>query len=100
MQVNYNTISDLKYLCELFPEVFPYHDDDGKWINSQLMNMAFRKKDFNAANKYAKLCGAKSIKCKCAKTRLTFYLFVLLKEIKAMVKKIISKPLVMIWSKL
>jgi hypothetical protein len=79
-----------KHLCELFPDVFPYHDDGGRYINSQLMNMAFRQKDFKAANKYAKLCGGTSIKCKCAKTRFAFYLFILLKETKLFVKKMIS----------
>ena len=79
-----------KYLCELFPDVFPYHDDGGRYINSQLMNMAFRKKDFKAANKYAKLCGGTSIKCKSAKTRFAFYLFVLLKETKSIIKKMFS----------
>ena len=71
-----------KYLCELFPDVFPYHDDGGKWINSQLMNMAFRKKDFKAAYKYGKLSGAKSIKAICSKSRMLFYLYILAKKVK------------------
>lgn len=71
-----------KYLCDLFPEVFPYHDDGGRWINTQLMNMAFRKKDFEAAKKYGKLSDAKSFKAICSKNRVLFFLFILLKQFK------------------
>ena len=46
------------------------------------MNMAFRKKDFKAANKYGKLSGSKSIKAIFSKSRMLFYLYVWLKDVK------------------
>lgn len=72
-----------QYLCELFPEVFPF-DKEGwdRYAYSQLMNLAYRKKDFYAAKKYAQLSESHSIKAKCAKCRLSFYIFIWLKQIR------------------
>lgn len=76
-----------QYLCELFPEVFPY--DQVGWdlhVNNQLLALAYRKKDYLGANKYAKLSNSKSLKARCAKTRLSFYLFLFLKKMKSKLK--------------
>lgn len=76
-----------QYLCELFPEVFPF-DKEGwdRYAYSQLMNLAYRKKDFHAAKKYAQLSESHSIKAKCAKCRLSFYGYILLKRFKSILK--------------
>lgn len=76
-----------QYLCELFPEVFPF-DKEGwdRYAYSQLMNLAYRKKDFHAAKKYAQLSESHSIKAKCAKSRLSFYGYILLKRFKSILK--------------
>ena len=78
-----------QYLCELFPEVFPY-DKEGwdRYAYYQLMNLAYRKKDFHAAKKYAQLCESHSFKAKCAKCRWSFGIYQLLKDIKSKVKNL------------
>lgn len=72
-----------EYLCELFPDVFPF-DKDGwnSYAHSQLMNMAYRKKDFPSAKKYAQLSGATSVKARCAQNRVSFYLFIMLRQLR------------------
>lgn len=76
-----------QYLCELFPDVFPF-DKEGwnKYVYSQLMNMAFRKKDFQSAKKYAMLCEEKSIKYRCTKTKFLFLLYLWLRKIYNFIK--------------
>jgi hypothetical protein len=75
-----------EYLCELFPEKFPFDKEMWeRYAYAQLMNMAYRKNDFQAAKRYAQLSESKSIKAKCAKNRLSFTLFQFLKMIKSKV---------------
>lgn len=77
-----------EYLCELFPEQFPF--DKVMWnqyIASQLLSLAYRKGDYRSAKKYAALAGRKSIKVLCTKCCITFYLFVILKRLKAFLKR-------------
>ena len=72
-----------KYLCSLFPENFHYKDDDnGAWINLQLMSMAFRKRDFAAAKRYGAQTNSRSIKVRCSQSRILFYLFCLAKSLR------------------
>ena len=77
-----------EYLCELFPEKFPF-DKEGweKYAYAQLMNMAYRKNDYKGAKKYATLTGSKSLKVLCAKCCITFYLFVWLKKFKKTMRR-------------
>lgn len=77
-----------EYLCELFPEKFPF-DKEGweKYANSQLLALAYRKADYKGAKKYAKLTGGKSLKVLCAKCCITFYLFVWLKKFKKTMRR-------------
>jgi glycosyltransferase involved in cell wall biosynthesis len=77
-----------EYLCELFPEKFPF-DKEGweKYANSQLLALAYRKVDYKGAKKYAKLTGGKSLKVLCAKCCITFYLFVWLKKFKKTMRR-------------
>lgn len=76
-----------QYLCELFPEVFPF-DKEGwdRYAYSQLMNLAYRKKDLLSAKKYAQLSRLQSLKAKCTKSRLSFYGYILLKRFKSILK--------------
>lgn len=76
-----------EYLCELFPEKFPF--DRERWVKytySQLLGMAYRKSDYKSANKYAKLVGGHSIKVIFAKCSITFYFYVFLKKIRRISK--------------
>lgn len=77
-----------QYLCELFPDVFPF-DKEGweKYANSQLLALAYRKADYKGAKKYATLTGGKSLKVLCAKCCITFYLFVWLKKLKKTMRR-------------
>lgn len=66
-----------QYLCELFPNVFPF--DKAGWdsyANLQLMALAYRKKDFINAKKYGKLSGGKSLKTICSQCRVLFYTYI------------------------
>lgn len=77
-----------EYLCELFPEKFPF-DKEGwdRYAYHQLMNLAYRKGDYKGAKKYAALSGGNSMKAKCAKCCITFYLFVWLKRLRMTISK-------------
>ena len=50
------------------------------------MNLAYRKKDYKGAKKYAALTGGKSLKVLCAKSCITFYFFVWLKGLRKVIK--------------
>lgn len=77
-----------EYLCELFPETFPF-DKDGweKYANSQLLALAYRKGDYKGAKKYVKLTGGKSLKVLCAKCWITFTSFLWLKKFKKIMRR-------------
>ena len=68
-----------KYLCDLFPEDLLY-DEKGydNYVIHLLLSMAYKKKDFKSAKKYAKQLSAKginAIKTRCATNAILFYLF-------------------------
>lgn len=72
-----------RYLCELFPDKFPF--DDAGWeefVAERLMSKAFEVKDFASAHYYGSqnLTGASSLKRFCSKNRLLFWLFVWIKQ--------------------
>lgn len=72
-----------EYVCKRFPNKLEY-DKEGwtKYVNHLLLALAYRKGDYKGAKKYATLAGGKSIKVLCAKSCITFHLFVLLKKFK------------------
>lgn len=77
-----------EYLCELFPNVFPF--DKTGWdshANWKLMALAYRKKDFINAKKYGKLSGIKSIKTICSQYRILFYTYITCSVLKSKLKK-------------
>lgn len=77
-----------EYLCELFPNVFPF--DKTEWdsyANLKLMALAYRKKDFINAKKYGKLSGVCSIKVLCSQYRILFYTYIACSVLKSNLKK-------------
>ena len=76
-----------EYLCELFPTKFNYSVDE--WMGGvykKLMALAYRKNDFYAAHRYAKLSYGYSLKRICAKNKISFWLFIRLRDISHMIK--------------
>lgn len=73
-----------KYICDLFPEDLPF-DDYGydSYLISLLLNLAYRKCDYESAKKYAKELmnrDYKNLKVKLTRNRLLFYTYCLLKK--------------------
>ena len=74
-----------RYLCELFPDKFPF--DDAGWDQytaGRLMSKAFEVKDFTSARCYGRQnpVGVSVFKRLCSQNRLMFQLFVGTKQIK------------------
>lgn len=78
--------SDVKvyeYLCELFPDKFPFTKEGWEQHTyNQLLVMAYCKKDYKSAKKYAVLIKERNFKVLCAKSKLLFNFFTLLKSIR------------------
>ena len=77
-----------EYLCELFPNVFPFSMEI--WnsnVNFALMSMAFRKSDFRAAKKYGAITHNNSFKVKCSQNIILFKLYCFGVKIKMSVYK-------------
>ena len=75
-----------KYLCDLFPEDLPF-DESGydSYIDSILLNLAYKKMDFTNARIYSKeiiRVGSAGFKVKCALNPVTFFAFAIMKRIK------------------
>ena len=79
-----------KYLCDLFPEDFPYVENDYDiYINKVLLNGAYLKSDFKSAKQFAvqlHALGYRNIKVLCSLNPISFYLFLFLKKTKSKVK--------------
>ena len=73
-----------RYLGELFPEKFPYTDEDWDlYANGRLCAKAFDVGDFEAAKKYGKECtGVGRFKKLCSQSRILFKLYRFLKKCK------------------
>ena len=73
-----------RYLGELFPEKFPYTDEDWElYANGRLCAKAFDVNDFEAAKKYGKKCiGVGAFKKRCSQSRILFELYRFLKKCK------------------
>lgn len=76
-----------RYLCELFPDKFPF-DDDGwdRYTAGRLMSKAFDVNDFSSALFYGRRnpAGVSSFKRFCSQYRGMFWFFVGIKQIKRM----------------
>lgn len=72
-----------KYVCDLFPIDCPF-DEKGwnSYVNSILLNQAFKQKDYPKANEFGKKTGSKSLKVFCSKNRILFWIYTWLKRIK------------------
>lgn len=72
-----------KYVCDLFPEDFPYNSEDyDDYSNSSLLNLAFKYKNFAKAKEYSSRLKIRDLKQLCATNKVLFSLFCTLKEIK------------------
>ncbi|MGC9151787.1 MAG: glycosyltransferase family 2 protein [Microbacter sp.] len=73
-----------KYLCDLFPEDFPYIEKDYDiYIHKVLLNSAYLKSDYKSAKQFAiqlQALGYKNIKVFCSLNPISFYIFLLLKK--------------------
>lgn len=73
-----------EYLCELFPDKFPFSKDGWEqYTYDRLLALAYKKKDFVGAKKYGGLCKKKTVKVVCSKSRVLFNLFLMLKGLKS-----------------
>ena len=77
-----------RYLCELFPDKFPF-DDDGwdQYTAGRLMSKAFDVNDFSSACFYGHQnpAGVSPFKRFCSQYRLLFKLFIGVKQLKRMI---------------
>lgn len=72
-----------EYLCELFPEKFPFSKEGWEqYTYDRLLALAYKKKDFVGAKKYGGLCKNKTLKVVCSQSRLLFSIFLMLKGLK------------------
>ena len=75
-----------KYLCDKFPDDLPF--DEKGWdiyVNNLLLSLAYKKHDFKSAKKFSEVYfnltnGGKSLRAKCAESRILFFLFILAKK--------------------
>lgn len=56
-----------------------------------LLSLAYNRQEFEYARKYAKLTGSKKLKVLCAKTRMTFWAFIIAKKIWHKIRPIVTK---------
>ena len=83
-----------EYLCELFPNTFPASKEEWNlYASSQLMALAFRKRDFSAAKKYGAHLKNSSFKVMCSRYKILFYLYIYVKLIYKMfpLRRLIKK---------
>jgi len=75
-----------QYVCGLFPENLKYDEKSyDVYIQSVLLNLAYKKRDFKNARKFAKsmlVLGDNSFRARMSQCYLGFYIFYLLKAIK------------------
>ena len=73
-----------RYLGELFPEKFPFSDEDwDRYANGRLCAKAFDMNDFESAKRYGKECsGIGWFKRVCSQNRVLFEFYRILKRIK------------------
>ena len=72
----------VEYLGELFPQ---YRLAEGEWdelMARRLLDLAYKRKEYKHAHKYALQIGTKSLKTVCAKTSIGFILYLLLRKMR------------------
>jgi hypothetical protein len=73
-----------EYLCELFPDKFPFSEEEWEqYTYDRLLALAYKKNDFYGAKKYGELCKKKTVKVVCSQSKLLFNLFLMLKGLKS-----------------
>ena len=75
-----------RYFDEINLTTFPFDEQEwDRYINSLLMNLAFRKKDYRKAKNYGKHA-TKSVKQSCSQNLFLFYGFILSKRLKEIIQ--------------
>ena len=71
-----------KYVHDMFPNL--RWDEPGwyKYVDSMMMNLAYKRGDYQMAKQYAKKLGGHSLKAICAQNRVLFEMYCFLKKIK------------------
>lgn len=73
-----------EYLCELFPDKFPFSKEGwDQYTYDRLLALAYKKEDFTGAKKYGALCNKKTIKVVCSQSKLLFNLYLMFKGLKS-----------------
>lgn len=69
-----------RYICETTGEGY---NEKGWWssVYTRLLGLAYQKRDFENAKKYAQVIGGKRLKVLCTKTRITFWAFIIAKKV-------------------
>ena len=62
-----------------------------RYVNHLLMSLAYQRREFEMARKYAILYGEHTLKADCAKHRFTFWLFIYAKNCKNGIKEILHR---------
>lgn len=71
-----------RYICNLFPEKFPFNDEEyNHFAFNSLLNLAYTRKDFAKAKEYGSKCEKKKLKVICSKNWILFWLFLFVKKI-------------------
>jgi len=71
-----------RYICEMFPEKFPFIDSDYEtYAKNSLLSLAYKRKDFKKAKQYGIILKKNTLKIRCSQNRLLFWLFIVLKKL-------------------
>jgi len=72
-----------KYVHDMFPNL--RWDEPGwyKYVDSMMMNLAYKRGDYQMAKQYAKKLGGNSIKVLCAQNRVLFEIYRFLKKVRS-----------------
>ena len=73
-----------QYLCELFPEEFPFDEVEWKrYTNGRLMSQAFALGDYHSAKYYGlNASGVSKYKLYCSQNRLLFFVYCLMRKLR------------------
>ena len=71
-----------KYVHDMFPNL--RWDEQGwyKYVDSMMMNLAYKRGDYKKAKQYAKKCGGHSLKVLCAQNRVLFGIYRFMKRVR------------------
>ena len=74
-----------KYVCEKLPKDYPYNEKEyDNHVNVACMNYSYQEIDYRNAKKYALLLDGKSLRVRCARNKLLFYLYAIAGKLRRM----------------